>query len=573
MFESNEKYNLCSINIEDKLNEKIHEFNYLLMSVIDLMPKSNCKKIKEDLKKLLNFEEDELIIEELDSFIYNELNESLYEKVFELLHTVNKCEIILPDKKYFVSSKMTNTLENDIVRKINFDILGFLFIESYSKLNLDNTSLNTIIEKFAHTQKITNEIKIEKIKTIDFVPINLEDLIDDVPNEAFEATYTQETLMKYINLSKCGLKLKETPEYNLFYDKPKECIFLGEFLLSLEYKEFRNKIKLEKQGYYDFEYIKRNLDKTTEKEKINSSKKRKPIKDAFFNYYKKDGNKTPEILANLEKNFYSKNDEYEDEELFERSYLIKKNISDDHMLNQLKHYHFIIPHFERENKKPFFGIYNDDKSRDNNDQSKRGLRSWIDKNGKTCNYNSESNNFDEICEVFSLEPKYSFYYQQHFFEDLLSELFKEMKNDAKIVDMIYSVKLNGKEYDFILLTDDNKIIVVEAKTKLTGLYIEKQLKKFNELHNISLEYKSGSTKTLLDDYIIIGFNSDETCKEKFNFFIANNKIEIANIEEHDKSYNFFVPISGQIEKNLYCISDIYYDNLKVRIEKSLVASA
>ena len=377
-----------------------------------------------------------------------------------------------------------------------------------------------------------------------------------------------------MNLKKCNVDLPTIDKYKLdYFTGDTECIILGEFIFPFKYEQFRFLIKKERQAFYDFQYIKINLDHTTSNERYNSYQKRKHVKESFLKYFRKKGNNTADTLASLENNFYMKDMENNDE-FFEKSYLIKKKIQkDDYPLSNLKHFQFVVPYFDKEEEQAFFGIYNDDKSRNHEDQSQRGLKSWVNKNGTTCNYSSNNDIKDEICAVMTLNPKYSFYYQQHFFEDLLDELFKEMKGSSKIIDIIYSVKLNDREYDFMLLTDNNKIFTVEAKTKLTGFYIEKQLKKFNDLHKISSEYESASTKTLLDEYIIAGFNSDETCKDKFNFFIDKNPIKVDNIKAHDKAYSFKVPISGQIKKELYCIADIYYDNLRYRIEKSLDTSA
>ncbi|WP_345992683.1 hypothetical protein [Sulfurimonas sp. HSL-1716] len=574
MFKSNEQYACYEIIIKDDLEEKIHEFNHLLMTAINLMPCLPKGRIKKKLKTFLNVSDEELLLEKLDNKIKLILKESLFEKIESILHTTSKCEVIIPDKKVFVMSNMKNDLDKKIIRKINHKILSELFESSYAKLDLDNKDLETIIQKFADTQKIVDEINFHKISYVDFVGIQLEDINKELDFENVNSINIK-YFENYVHIKKCYVNFERIEEIRLDYLNKCDLdyIIIGDFIFPFKYEKFRSYIKQEKQAHYDFQYIKINLDHTTADERHIGNLKRKTIKEAFLKYFRKDGNNTAKILASLENNFYIKNTEKE-EDFFEKSYLIKKNIpKDDHSLASLKHFQFIVPYFDKDKNKAFFGIYNDNKSRNHEDQSQRGLSSWINKNGVTCNYSNNKDSRDEVCEVMTLEPKYSFYYQQHFFEDLLDELFKEMKGSSKITDILYSVKLNEKEFDFILLTDDNKIFVVEAKTKLTGYYIERQLKKFNDLHKISSKYESDSTKTLLDEYIIIGFNSDETCKDKFNFFIEKYPINGNALQEHDKAYSFKVPISGQKDKELYCIADIYYDNLKSKIEESLKASS
>ena len=138
MFKSNEQFAYYQIIIKDGLEEKIHEFNLLLETAINLMPCISKGKIRKRLKSFLNISEEELLIEKLDFKMNTKIKESLFSTIQSILHTMHKCEIIIPNEKTFIMSNMKNDLEKNIIRKINHKILSELFVNAYKELDLQN---------------------------------------------------------------------------------------------------------------------------------------------------------------------------------------------------------------------------------------------------------------------------------------------------------------------------------------------------------------------------------------------------------------------------------------------------
>ncbi len=193
-----------------------------------------------------------------------------------------------------------------------------------------------------------------------------------------------------------------------------------------------------------------------------------------------------------------------------------------------------------------------------------------------------------MTDVINLIPDISFYYIEKFFEDFLYKILEDIKNEGEIeIDMITNVNLvldkdaidsfdphnngNKKEFDFLIYAKKNgveKIILIEAKTKLSRHYIESQIEKTEEI----IEAEDRKLK-IVDEYCLVSFNSDNIC-DNYKYFItkyANGKFNNEADEAKIKSYNFDVPLVKSEDKLLGCLSQTSYSKLKEmiveRIEK------
>lgn len=270
-----------------------------------------------------------------------------------------------------------------------------------------------------------------------------------------------------------------------------------------------------------------------------------------FNHDAKSEGFSP-LLSKLKKNLYieeavdSKYKKY-----FEKAFIIKG-------LKHLQEYELYLP-FENDSKQSLIGLYHLDKKPS---EKHYNLVHWISNDGDT----SKILEFSDVTPVKKnknpihvLKPEISFYFRHRFFEDFFESVMKDLGleylNNYKIQ---FKSNEQEAEFDFMIKTE-NKIYIVELKTKLRGEEISKFEKKCSRLMD-EIEYLSDYF-----EFLIIGALSDENCKS-YKHHINEGKKEHPGYNDIRDGFStipywFEFPIEGSI-KRLTCIAEPSYEKLK-----------
>lgn len=279
------------------------------------------------------------------------------------------------------------------------------------------------------------------------------------------------------------------------------------------------------------------------------------------------------ILVKLKENIYISEEDFAScqegniNQFFHLAYLIETEY--------LKHNQFFIP-FINDNATSLFGLHNNSNARDDKGNSIKGLKTWIDTNGKEQNLVSTETK-TSAQKVMHLLPDIAFYYREKFFEDLLKDILDEIKseNTHLNLDIIENKKFHvnknpritsplnpeasyehNQEFDFIVnyhnLDGQLSTIIIEAKTKLSKFVIQDQAEKVEKyIKNDDLE--------IFDKYFLIGFNIDDNVYSAMAYFIEN-----LSIDENPTDLAFKYPLPTT-KKDLYCIASHDKNTLKTNL--------
>lgn len=194
--------------------------------------------------------------------------------------------------------------------------------------------------------------------------------------------------------------------------------------------------------------------------------------DDFIKEAKK--NSFVKLLGNLECNFYLKDDNL----ICNRySHYFERVISHD-SLKHVQNTH-IYTNSHVADSDTVLGIYTPEKIGDN-----FHLLHWIsskENNDKCEHYHGDSPQNYDIKSVYALKPEYSFYFVRKYYEDILDSILCEL-NCSYILNRSFESAVNH-EVDAIILCD-NKIVIIEAKTRLSAKTIEDVIKKTKHLHPV-----------------------------------------------------------------------------------------
>lgn len=329
---------------------------------------------------------------------------------------------------------------------------------------------------------------------------------------------------------------------------------------------YKNRSRLQVTQKMLFEYFKHSI-------KVDFEKKSNDIIDFSNIRQKNKDEKLTTILAKLENNLHLEKIKFEDldseiQDFFQTSYLIQNK--------EFEHFHLFVANQETENKF-LLGIVNNSNERLHDGSGVKGLKCWIDKESKEIksfeNYESIKNASQLVCH---LSPEYAFYYKEKFFEDYLEDILTDIKAEKPEFHLEYITNnkfyfsnsynedspleakyQNGKveqEFDIIVSIEKNGIsknVVLEAKTKLTKYIADEQRKKVQK-------YIKHDNLKIFDDYLLIGFNHDNTMEDlmyfqkKYPIVSSNDNIEIS----------FRYPLPATEDKVIYCMASTNYILLK-----------
>ncbi|MBO4806073.1 MAG: hypothetical protein J5554_08525 [Paludibacteraceae bacterium] len=167
--------------------------------------------------------------------------------------------------------------------------------------------------------------------------------------------------------------------------------------------------------------------------------------------------------------------------------------------------------------------------------------------------------------VYALLPQYSYYFMSRYFEDVFTEILKELKCDY--VTNVHLSKTSDHQNDFIeidaLVKSDNRIVYFENKTTLSKFNIDDTICKIEKFHSFILE----AYPDLTFEYIIISPYCDETIKESYWYFAKNGYEAREDIKHY--TYNFEIPLAKFDNISLRCIVEPEYGKMKTLI-KSII---
>jgi hypothetical protein len=237
------------------------------------------------------------------------------------------------------------------------------------------------------------------------------------------------------------------------------------------------------------------------------------------------------------------------------------------LLDKLKHldeYEFLL---SSNDQNTALGIYSTEKK-----GTSYNLLHWINHNGadKVAHFNGNktSNKKDKLL-ISTLKPEVCYYFLEKYFEDLLEDIFKS--NTYKYLS---NINLNKKSISFsceidFLVYANNKFYYIEAKTKLSKLYIEGFLKKASAMMD---KFNSILLKGVEIEFVLLGGYSDNNVKD-FQYFIdsfegQNDEGYNVNREElYSMPYHFKVPIPDIKGKEIICIAEPEYEELEKLVVK------
>ena len=194
--------------------------------------------------------------------------------------------------------------------------------------------------------------------------------------------------------------------------------------------------------------------------------------DDFIKEAKK--NSFVKLLGNLECNFYLKDDNLICNKY---SHYFERVISHDSLKHVQNTHIYTNSHVADTNT--VLGIYTPEKIGDN-----FHLLHWISnkENDNKCeHYHGDNPKSYDIKSVYALKPEYSFYFVRKYYEDILDTILSEL-NCSYILNRSFESAVNH-EVDAIILCD-NKIVIIEAKTRLSAKTIEDAIKKTRHLHPV-----------------------------------------------------------------------------------------
>lgn len=257
------------------------------------------------------------------------------------------------------------------------------------------------------------------------------------------------------------------------------------------------------------------------------------------------------ILGNLECNFYLK-----DDTLISDRYMhyFEKVVSVD----SLKHFQntHIYTNSNVDASNTLLGIYTSEKINNN-----FHLIHWISrqKDGDLYNhYHTDLPMEYQAKMVYALKPEYSFYFVRKYFEDILELVLKELNVRYLLNRSLASS--TDHQVDAILVAN-NKLLILEAKTRLSVKTIEDSIKKAERLYPIWQE----TFPNALVEYITIAQFSDDVIGA-IKYFLHENAKHI-DAETGLFAYDFDIKLTQFENFKIKFVSEPTYAKLKGTISK------
>jgi hypothetical protein len=292
----------------------------------------------------------------------------------------------------------------------------------------------------------------------------------------------------------------------------------------------------------------------------------KELKTDILDRFKGDIKKTAlnRLLSYLSKNIYLPLGHLEEGSAYLQYF---DNVQIIDKLKHLENFNFFI---SSENGKTALGIYSDKKAEEHQGgkikvSSSYNLLHWgMNDNGKLKNYRDVTlPELKDFQHVLALKPEISFYYVSNYFEHLLEAAIQE--NDCEYIKnfrLFVEANCIG-EIDF-LIKSGNRLIIIEAKTKLNKKVIEEfeekchRLLKYFQFPNVEFEF-----------YLIAAYSDKESCESQ-NYFINRTTKEDYNRPRNDLKtipYYFKIPIPQFTGKDITCIAEPEFDRLKGLVQE------
>ncbi|MNT17308.1 hypothetical protein D3C72_1524510 [compost metagenome] len=226
-------------------------------------------------------------------------------------------------------------------------------------------------------------------------------------------------------------------------------------------------------------------------------------------------------------------------------------------LAHLKEYHFLLsPSIQDETA---LGVYSDEKK-----GTDYNLLHWFNHDGeKSLHYYKNPVPEKKRKKLVStLKPAICYYFLSKYFEDFIHEIF--INNKYSFISN-HSFFIENKEFtevDFLVQTPQ-KLIYIEAKTKLTKLYIETFLKRASKLID---RFKPMYDAEINIEFLLVASFSDQSVVD-YQYFIdsSGNKEDGYNIPRNGLNcipYLFDVPIPDKEGKIIKVVAEPEFDKLQ-----------
>lgn len=450
-FKTNPKFSIIRYTIE--LEQLLSSYIDLLLDVIRLDVKTKEEKFANifSYKNEYNFDIDSLVACFITTIINDIENKIISQKLIgEILFWDLKNKTILIDKK----TKVKNILNNLIKEVGPIEILFSYVLEPYQDFLFKLLPLNP----YKYGGCCVNVFYADMDYPI--VPITwLPDQGNSFPIDS-ESIYVSNDFSKLLKTND-----KELIIYEWYWDNNDDVqgyVINGILVPLCDITPYITKERL--PAFY-FKMVESVYSKDSAK--YSCKKPDDFIKEAKNNNFVK-------LLGNLECNFYLKDDNLISNKY---SHYFERVISHD-SLNYVQNNH-IYTNSHVADSDTILGIYTPEKIGDN-----FHLLHWIssEENGdKYEHYHGDRPENYDVKSVYALKPKYSFYFVRKYYEDILDAILFEL-NCSYILNRSFRSAVDY-EVDAIILCD-NKIVIIEAKTRLSAKTIEDVIQKIRRLHPV-----------------------------------------------------------------------------------------
>lgn len=489
----------------------------------------------------------------------------LHQTKILFIHKKSKTLFALNKSKQNLKSEAINELEKK--KNIANSIITIIKEQQYIKRIIDAID-NEVVKKclkdsisFDHDEFYSDYVQITDLKVLEVPYLKMEFLKEEfVEIEAYEEDHL------WINKDKLNLNLK----IEIGDDKNISTVKLKDGELELElgilYNDYIFPISDRKLDRFILDGYKSEYHWIQIKEVFKVNEINKPyLSDPIISDFKKNFKKKKftNLLSFLKLNLYLENSLLDQNPNFKHFFIDVLKIDD---VKYLEKFNFFISNVDPEISASL-GIYSFEKMGEN--ASAFNLLHWFRKLGENSlqfrDHNNPSNSKKKIKNYKALVPEIAFYFITRFFEDLLQDLFTELKLDFISNFYLFSDKVDLGEFDF-LIKNDNKFYFIEAKTTLS----KENIKKYKAKCELVLKAFEGINIDI--EFLMIGSYSNPNC-EDLRFFInqshkGNKRYnKLTSIPEIGTTpYLFYFPIDNG-NKKLTCISEPDYHNLKKLIKK------
>ena len=450
-FKTNPKFSIIRYTIE--LEQLLSSYIDLLLDVICLDVKTKEEKFANifSYKNEYNFDIDSLVACFITTIINDIENKIISQKLIgEILFWDLKNKTILIDKK----TKVKNILNNLIKEVGPIEILFSYVLEPYQDFLFKLLPLNP----YKYGGCCVNVFNADMDYPI--VPITwLPDQGNSFPIDS-ESIYVSSDFSKLLKTND-----KELIVYEWYWDNNDDVqgyVINGILVPLCDITPYITKERL--PAFY-FKMVESVYSKDSAK--YSCKKPDDFIKEAKNNNFVK-------LLGNLECNFYLKDDNLISNKY---SHYFERVISHD-SLNYVQNNH-IYTNSHVADTNTVLGIYTPEKIGDN-----FHLLHWISnkENDNKCeHYHGDRPQKYDVKSVYALKPEYSFYFVRKYYEDILDAILFEL-NCSYILNRSFRSAVDH-EVDAIILCD-NKIVIIEAKTRLSAKTIEDAIQKIRRLHPV-----------------------------------------------------------------------------------------